>query len=103
MGLEGSCHDFFFAWADAWGDEYGALAGEGEELGTCCLDFVVGEGTGALDVDFMMLTGVLPMVMPVCLVNSSGELCLIQSLRGLSARYANHRWSCPAPWRMRSL
>lgn len=53
MGLEGSCHDFFFAWADAWGDEYGALAGEGEELGTCCLDFVVGEGTGALDVDFI--------------------------------------------------
>lgn len=28
-GLEGVSHDFFFAWTDAWGDEYGALAGEG--------------------------------------------------------------------------
>ena len=28
-GLEGVSHDFFFAWTDAWGDKYGALAGEG--------------------------------------------------------------------------
>ena len=28
-GLESISHDFFFAWADAGGDEYGTLAGEG--------------------------------------------------------------------------
>ena len=28
-GLEGVSHDFFLAWTDAWGDEYGAVAGEG--------------------------------------------------------------------------